>query len=95
MLKAAPISAPNGHQVTLPEMDVSSNLPSAAAALNFEVHAPQPNAVSRQLQPRASLEQQQPTEVAEEPAVMEEYNLFTDYLGLYNLVKSLVNVPGS
>ena len=93
MLKAAPIAAPNGHQVALPEIDVCSNLPSAAAALNFEVVVPQSNAVSRQLQPQASLEQRQPTEEAEEPVVMEEYNLFTDYLGLYNLVKSLVNVP--
>ena len=92
MLKAATISSPKGQQAALPEMDVCSNLPSAAAALNFEV-LPQPNVVSHQLLPQASLEQHQPSEEAEEPVVMEEYNLFRDYLGLFKLVKSLANVP--
>ncbi len=93
MLKAAHITAPNGQQAALPDMDVCSNLPSAAAALNFEILPPQPSAISTQSQPQAPQEQNQAAEEVEESVPMVEYNLFTDYLGLFNLVKSLANVP--
>lgn len=90
MLKAVNVKTPNGQHAALAEMELCSNLPSAAAALEYEVQ-PQPVPVNNTM-----AQQQQgtkPPAEAEEPVVMEEFNLFRDYLGLFNLVKSFSNVP--
>lgn len=86
MLKAVNVTTPNGHHAALAEMEVSSNLPTAAAALEYEVQplpVPTNNIMAQQLQ----------LQPPEEPVEMEEFNLFRDYFGLFNLVKSFANVP--
>ena len=86
MLKAANVTTPNGQQTALAEIEACSNLPTAAAALEFEVQRspvfPVNNSIMTQHQA-----------AAEEPIQVEEFNLFRDYFGLINLVKGFANVP--
>lgn len=86
MLKAANLTAPNGQLAALAEIEVCSNLPTAAAALEDEVQPPRPVAPVNNI-----MAQQQAAAV--EPVEMKEFNLFRDYFGLINLVKSFANVP--
>jgi len=92
MLKAIQHSLPVEQQVATAEMEFSSAAsgPTETAALEYDFQAaPVTMMAAQQLQPQP-LDQQ---EVAGEPAEMEEFNLFRDYFGLIDLVKSLANVP--
>lgn len=85
MLKAIQISE---QQTATAEMELNSaaNGPAGAGAMHMEYGAQVPtNAAAMFLQ-----QQQQSQEEAAEPA---EFNVFRDYFGLINLVKSFANVP--
>lgn len=87
MLKAVQISAPVEQQTAIAEMELNSaaNGPDGAGAMEYSAE------VSTNTAP--TFLQQQSQESAAEPAEMEEFNVFRDYFGLINLVKSFANVP--
>lgn len=90
MLKTVQISGPMEQQAATAEMEMPSpaNGPVGAAAMEYQLQTTPANAadttVARQLQ-------QENQEAAQEPAEMEEFNIFRDYFGLNDLVKSFAN----
>lgn len=91
MLKAIQISSPAEQQAATAELErnAAPNDPTGAAAMEYDVST-DVAAVAHQLQQQQGQGYQ---EGAEEPEEMEEFNLFRDYFGLINLVKSFANVP--
>ena len=91
MLKALQISSPVEQQAATAEMELNSaaNGPDGAGAMEYSAAEVPTNTAATFLQ------QQQPQsqEKAAEPDEMEEFNVFRDYFGLINLVKSFANVP--
>ena len=93
MLKALQVSAPIEQQVATAEMEYSNSTvsgPAGATAVEYCAQVPVNTA--------ATFLQQQPSEehldeAAEPEEEMEEFNVFRDYFGLINLVKSFANVP--
>lgn len=85
MLRAIQISAPVEQQTAI--ANSAANGPDGAGAMEYSAE------VSTNSAPTFLQQQQQSQEKAAEPAEMEEFNVFRDYFGLINLVKSFVNVP--
>lgn len=94
MLKALQVSAPIEQQVATAEMEYSNSAvsgPAGASAMEYCAQVPVNTAAT-------FLQKQQPSEehldeAAEPEEEMEEFNVFRDYFGLINLVKSFANVP--
>lgn len=89
MLKAIQISVPM-EQTATAEMELAINGAVEAGAMEYSAQVPT-NTAATFLQ-----QQQQPQESQDEaakPTEMEEFNVFRDYFGLINLVKSFANVP--
>lgn len=98
MLKAIQTTPGPEQQVATAEMELgaTANQPAGAAALDYEVQAmvAQQLQQQQQQQQQAQLQQHHPQEAAvEEANEVGEYDLFRDYFGLINLVKSFANVP--
>lgn len=90
MLKAIQISAPIEQQAATAEME-PANGPGGAAAMEYE--GPSSNATTGMVPQQLQQQNQEHQEGAKEPEEMEEFNLFRDYFGLIDLVKSFANVP--